>query len=69
MQNDFKSHAISQDTKCPTGRAVQIISNQCGKFVLDENTLKDILLHPVSLDKPIYIISIVGSFRTGKSFC
>ncbi|CAF0937974.1 unnamed protein product, partial [Brachionus calyciflorus] len=47
---------------------IQIISNQNGKFVLDEKALKSILCDSAVENRPIYIISIIGSFRTGKSF-
>ncbi|RNA01582.1 atlastin-like isoform X2 [Brachionus plicatilis] len=51
----------------PKMSAVQIISNQNGKFILDEAALGPILLSS-DPNRPLVIISIIGSFRTGKSF-
>ncbi len=36
--------------------------------MLHEENLKNILTNPTAANKPIIIISIVGAFRTGKSF-
>ncbi len=47
------------------GTAVQIISIQNDKFILNEDNLRNILS---KAHNPIIIISIIGSFRTGKSF-
>ena len=49
-------------------KAVQIVSINNSKFVLNEDNLRTVLLNSSIKNKPLFIISIVGSFRTGKSF-
>ena len=38
------------------------------RFVLDEKALEDVLATAKSQSMPIAVISIVGAYRTGKSF-
>jgi atlastin len=58
-----------RETKClEDGQAVQIVSINDGKFMLNDSNLSRILLDPSLKNKKIYVVSIVGSFRTGKSF-
>lgn len=51
------------------GQAVQIFSRRDGGgFELNEEKLREILLHPDVQDKPVVVISVAGAFRKGKSF-
>jgi hypothetical protein len=36
-----------------SGKAIQIVSVESGKFVLNEKGLQSVLLHPIAKDKPV----------------
>ena len=50
------------------GEAVQIVAIENGRFVLNEQNLRGILMNPNVKNQRVFVISICGAYRTGKSF-
>lgn len=52
-----------------TARPIQIVSTEDDHtFILDEDTLTDVLLQDEIKDRFVVVVSVAGAFRKGKSF-
>lgn len=79
---DINERKVSLTNKCfrfcfsflyfvDKGKPLQIVKLGSGcvqKLKLNEKNLETILLHPDVKDKPVVIVSVVGAYKTGKSF-
>ena len=61
---------VSQGARYGRGHAVQVVEgDEKGVgFKLNEEELKEVLLHPDVANRPVVILSVAGAFRKGKSF-
>ncbi|TYZ63578.1 hypothetical protein PybrP1_009896 [[Pythium] brassicae (nom. inval.)] len=58
---------IKSDEEIPKARQIVSINDEGTNFELDEDALREIF-HKVPEDMKVAIVSVVGAFRTGKSF-
>lgn len=58
-----------EDEVTTTARPIQIVSTEDDHtFVLDEDTLTEVLLRDEIKDRFVVVVSVAGAFRKGKSF-
>lgn len=58
-----------EDDYATTARPIQIVSTEDDHtFVLDEDTLTEVLLQDDIKDRFVVVVSVAGAFRKGKSF-
>lgn len=58
-----------EDEYMTTARPIQIVSTEDDHtFVLDEDTLTEVLLQDEIKDRFVVVVSVAGAFRKGKSF-
>lgn len=58
-----------EDEYTTTARPIQIVSTEDDHtFVLDEDTLTEVLLQDEIKDRFVVVVSVAGAFRKGKSF-
>lgn len=58
-----------EDEYTTTARPIQIVSTEDDHtFVLDEDTLTDVLFQDEIKDRFVVVVSVAGAFRKGKSF-
>lgn len=58
-----------KDMEDITARPIQIVTTEDDHtFVLDEDTLTDVLLQDNIKDRFVVVVSVAGAFRKGKSF-
>jgi len=63
------SFSVWSATEEVGGKALQVlVAEDDHSFVLDENALKSLLLHPQVRDRKVIILSVAGAYRKGKSF-
>lgn len=79
MDSKFKGDSIEADQSSDVSsttpepqpvQIVQIVTTESGgrQLKLDTEALSSILLQDKVKDKPVAVVSIAGTFRTGKSF-
>lgn len=77
LKSSFRSSSKSPTHGSPVsakgvklkGRPLQIVfARDDHSFDLNEDLLKQVLLHPTVADKKVVVVSVAGAFRKGKSF-